>query len=317
MARPLRILFPGAFYHVTSRGNERKAVFKSKRDREKFLEYLETATERYNAVIHAFCLMDNHYHILIETPICNLSQIMRHINGAYTTYFNVKRARSGHLFQGRYRAILVEKDAYAKELSRYIHLNPVRAKIVETPEAYDWSSYNFYIGRKKTPEWLHRDFILGYFGTKVSIAQKGYKNFVLSLVDQEYESPLNDVAGSLLLGNQDFINFVKEKFISGQKADKDLPALRQLAPRVSMETVFDEVDAVFGNDPVFSRNLKIYLCHRYTGEKLKSIGNHFEISDSAVSHASKRARGQIEMNRKLKKKIKIIEKKLLSSRFKI
>lgn len=132
MARPLRITYPSAFYHITSRGNERKNIFRSNRDREKFLEYLETATERYNAVIHVFCLMDNHYHILIETPICNLSQIMRHINGAYTTYFNVKRARSGHLFQGRYRAILVEKDAYAKELSRYIHLNPVRAKIVET-----------------------------------------------------------------------------------------------------------------------------------------------------------------------------------------
>ncbi len=131
MARPLRIIFPGAFYYITAGGNERKAVFKSKRDREKFLEYLETASERYNAVIHAFCMMDNHYHLLLETPSGNLSQIMRHINGAYTTYFNVKRARSGHLFQGRYKAILVERDEYAKELSRYIHLNPVRAKRVE------------------------------------------------------------------------------------------------------------------------------------------------------------------------------------------
>lgn len=133
MARPLRIAFPGAFYHITTRGNERKAVFKSKRDREKFLEYLETATERYNAAIHAYCLIGNHYHILLETPAGNLSQIMHHVNGAYTTYFNVKRARGGHLFQGRYKAILVEKDEYAKELSRYVHLNPVRAEIVETP----------------------------------------------------------------------------------------------------------------------------------------------------------------------------------------
>ena len=110
MARPLRIQFPGAFYHVTSRGNERKAVFKSKRDRENFLEYLESATRRYDAVIHAFCMMDNHYHILLETPTGNLSQIMRHINGAYTTYFNVERSRAGYLFQGRYKAILVEMD---------------------------------------------------------------------------------------------------------------------------------------------------------------------------------------------------------------
>ena len=149
MARPLRIAFPGAFYHVTARGNERKAVFKSIRDRQKFLEYLETATERYNAVIHAYCLMDNRYHLLLETPSGNLPQIMQHINGAYTTYFNVKRARAGHLFQGRYKAILVEMDEYAKELSRYMHLNPVRAKLAETPDKYEWSSYNFYTGGKQ------------------------------------------------------------------------------------------------------------------------------------------------------------------------
>jgi len=154
MARPLRINCPGAFYHVTCRGNEQKNVFKSKLDREKFFEYLDSATQRYDAVIHAFCLMSNHYHLLIETPSGNLPQIMRHINGAYTTYFNVKRARSGHLFQGRYKAILVEIDEYAKELSRYIHLNPVRAKMVKTPEEYEWSSYQFYIGKKKPPEWL-------------------------------------------------------------------------------------------------------------------------------------------------------------------
>src|SRR6266571_2903399 len=129
MARPLRITYPGAFYHVTSRGNERKDVFKSQRDREKFLEYLASATERYDAIIHVFCLLSNHYHILIETPAGNLSQIMRHINGAYTTYFNVKRKRSGHLFQGRYKAILVEADENATELSRYIHLNPVKVGI--------------------------------------------------------------------------------------------------------------------------------------------------------------------------------------------
>ena len=127
MARPLRIQYPGAFYHVTSRGNARKAIFRSNRDREKFLSYLESAHDRYGATIHVYCLMDNHYHVLVETPLGNLSKILHHINGAYTTYFNTKRKRSGHLFQGRYKAILVEKDSYCKELSRYIHLNPIRA----------------------------------------------------------------------------------------------------------------------------------------------------------------------------------------------
>src|SRR4030042_6113724 len=117
MARPLRIEYPGAFYHITSRGNERKAVFRSDFDRERFLSYLQSAQERYGAVIHVYCLLNNHYHLLLETPRGNFSQILHHINGAYTTYFNVKRNRSGHLFQGRYRAILVEKEEYAHELS--------------------------------------------------------------------------------------------------------------------------------------------------------------------------------------------------------
>ena len=120
MARPLRITYFGAFYQITSRGNERKAILKNRADRRKFLAYLKSATERYSAAIHCYCLMDNHYHLLLETPAGNLPQIMRHINGAYTTYFNIKRDRSGHLFRGRYKAILVEKDAYAKELSRHL-----------------------------------------------------------------------------------------------------------------------------------------------------------------------------------------------------
>ncbi len=146
MARPLRITYPGAFYHVTSRGNERKNVFMSRRDREKFLEYLDSATERYDAVIHAYCLMGNH--LLLETPSGNLPQIIRQINGAYTTYFNSKRTSSGHLFQGRYKAILVDIDEYTKALSRYIHLNPVGANMGERLEEYEWSSYQFYIRQK-------------------------------------------------------------------------------------------------------------------------------------------------------------------------
>ncbi len=311
MARPLRITFPGAFYHITSRGNERKAVFKSKRDREKFLEYLETATERYNAMIHAFCLMDNHYHLLLETPSGNLPQIMRHINGAYTTYFNAKRSRSGHLFQGRYKAILVEKDEYAKELSRYIHLNPVRAEMVETPDAYAWSSYNFYIGARKAPKWLHRDFILRYFGKKTSVAQKGYRAFVVSLVDREYESPLTHVTGSVLLGTDGFIEFIKNRYLRGEKPSRDLPAIRQIVPRISMEKVIETVEGAFAeHSPARARAVKIYLCRKHTGEKLKTIGSQFGISESAVTQVCKRFKTRIDTDKKLKKQVDAIEKKI-------
>ena len=181
MARPLRITYPGAFYHITSRGNERKEIFKSLADREKFLFYLESATRRYDAMIHVYCLMSNHYHLLLETPSGNLSQILRHVNGAYTTYFNTKRQRSGHLLQGRFKAILVDMDEYSKELSSYIHLNPLRAKMIDKLEQYRWSSYLDYIGTRKPPAWLERNFILGYFGKKPSIAQRNYREFVQAL----------------------------------------------------------------------------------------------------------------------------------------
>lgn len=312
MARQLRIVFPGAFYHVTTRGNEQKAVFRTSRDRKKFLEYLETATGRYHAAIHAYCLMDNHYHLLMETPSGNLPQIMRHINGAYTTYFNVRHSRAGHLFQGRYKAILVEKDAYAKELSRYIHLNPVRAKAVKTPDTYPWSSYKFYIGSENAPDWLHLDFILSYFGNNWPAAQAGYEKFVSLLVDRKYESPLKEATASVLLGRQDFIQRIKTRYLSGKNPVRDLPAMRQIGPGIVCQDIFDLVEASeFGKDPVSSRNVKIYLCRKHTGEKLKTIGAPFGIGDSAVSQACKRLEAKMEKDKNLRKKIERIEKKLL------
>jgi len=160
MSRPLRISYPGAFYHVTSRGNERRPIFQTRRDFERFIGYFESATERYGARVHCFCLMTNHYHLLLETPRANLEAILHHLNTSYTNYFNKKRGRSGHLFQGRYKAILVEKDSYALELSRYIHLNPMRAQMVGDPSEYPWSSYLAYIGRERRWRWLCKDFIL-------------------------------------------------------------------------------------------------------------------------------------------------------------
>ena len=149
MGRPLRIEYPGAFYHVTARGNEQREIYKSIADQKRFLGYLASATERYGAAVHVWCLRTNHYHLLMETPEGNLSRIMRHINGAYTNYFNTKRRRAGHLFQGRYKAILVDRDAFALGLSRYIHFNPVRAGMSQRPEGYDWSSYRNYMERHK------------------------------------------------------------------------------------------------------------------------------------------------------------------------
>ncbi|MEJ2696952.1 MAG: transposase [Candidatus Sulfobium sp.] len=141
MARPLRIEYDGALYHVTSRGNERKRIFRDDEDRAAFLDTLLKVNERYNWMCHAYCLMNNHYHLIIETPDGNLSQGMRQLNGVYTQLFNRRHHRVGHLFQGRFKTILIEKEGYLLEVSRYVVLNPVRAKAVERPEHWKWSSY--------------------------------------------------------------------------------------------------------------------------------------------------------------------------------
>lgn len=172
MARPLRVEYPGAFYHVINRGNAGDAVFKSIRDREKFLEYLGKAAERFSIRIHTYCLMTNHYHLLVETPDPNLSRSIQWINVSYATYFNRKRDRRGHLFQGRFTSILIDADEYLKHLSRYIHLNPVRAKMVDRPSDYLWSSYPAFTGGKKPPDWLEVNWLLSQFGNKRKNAEK-------------------------------------------------------------------------------------------------------------------------------------------------
>ena len=284
------------------------------KDKKCWIHWLFEAKKRFGLTILNFTITSNH--LLLETPSGNLSQIMRHINGAYTTYFNVKRDRSGHLFQGRYKAILVDLDEYAKELSRYIHLNPVRAKMVETPEEYDWSSYKFFIGKQRSAEWLYRDFILGYFSKKVSTAQKKYQNFVDALVAQEYYSPLEEVVSSTLLGSADFIAYIKENFLSAKKPDKELPALKELVQKPSMRDIFEEVELVLTEDKDLARNVKMYLCQRNTGKKLKDIGLHFGIGESGVSQACKRVAHRIEKDKKLKKKIGRLEKQINLSRMK-
>ena len=296
MARPLRIEYPGAFYHVTSRGNEQKDVFRSKRDRGKFLEYLASASERYGAVVHAYCLMSNHYHLLLETPNGNLSRIMMHINGAYTTYFNVKRKRTGHLFQGRYKAILVDANDYLAELSRYIHLNAVRAGMVERPEQYQWSSYQNYTG-SAPPTWLQTGFILGNFAQSQDEANEKYRSFVEDRLGKEYESPLLGAIGAAILGDRKFIEEISSAHLR-RKDDDDIPALRQLARRPTPEKIISAANAAI-DDAKLARRIAIYLSHRHSGMKLKEIGKLFDVRDTALSEASRRFQKELDADEKL------------------
>ena len=246
--------------------------------------------------------MGNHYHLFLETPAGNLSQIMRHINGAYTTYFNVKWKRTGHLFQGRYKAILVEVDQYAAELSRYIHLNPVRAGTVDAPEGYFWSSYRSYIGQNTPPTWLKTEFILGYFDGKKAGAKNGYREFVEERLKREYGSPLLATVASTLLGSREFVRDVTVRYLGEKQDNRNVPAARELLQRPSIDGILQKVQAELSGEKHL-KNIGIYCCHRYSGAKLNELGDHFGISGAAVSQTSRRLVLKAETDPLLKKLI--------------
>ena len=295
MGRPLRITFPGAHYHVTARGNEQKDIYKSRRDREKFLDYLESSVTRYGAVIHAYCLMTNHYHLLLETPEGNLPEIIRHINGAYTNYYNTKRKRAGHLFQGRYKAILIEADSYMMELSRYIHLNPVRVGMVTKPEDYQWSSYQDYIGARPAPFWLCTETITRQIGSA-----RRYCEFVEDLLGKECESPLQGAFASSILGSEPFVQEITAIHLDGKDIDREVPAIRELSKSRKMELIMGNLAGVFG-DIGLEQKAAIYLSHRYSGARIKELGAYFGKKESAISQASRRFAAKIETDGKLGK----------------
>lgn len=307
MARALRIEYPGAFYHVTSRGNERRDVFKTKRDREKFLEYLSSATVRYGAVVHTWCQMSNHYHLILETPRGNLSEIMHHINGAYTTYFNVKRERSGHLFQGRFKAILIEASEYATQLSRYIHLNPVRAGIVGRPEEYRWSSYRGYVGEEVVPIWLRTEFIHGHFGTKVQEAQVKYRSFVEDALAGEYENILAGAVAGAILGSADFVETITATYLDKEERENNFLGLGPGG--LALENIVETVKAVFV-DKRGARSAAMYFCHRFSGRKLREIAELFGVKDAAVTAASRRFEALLENDVQLRERMEKVSESL-------
>ena len=202
MSRPLRIEFAGALYHVASRGNARQPIYLEEQDFDLFLEVLAKVCERFNWVVHSYCLMTNHYHLLLETSDGNLSKDMRQLNGVYIQRFNRKHRRVGHLYQGQYKAILVDKESYLLEVGRYILLNPIRAHMVDSPAEYKWSSWHAIMGEDEAPEWLAVNQTLLLFDSQRTIASQKYHDFVLSGIGK----PLwNNLKQQVFLGSEDFI----------------------------------------------------------------------------------------------------------------
>jgi len=324
MARPLRVEYPGAFYHVINRGNAGEDVFKSLRDREKFLEYLETACSRFSIRIHTYCLMTNHYHLLVETPEANLSRAIQWINVSYAIYFNTKRLRRGHLFQGRFKSLLVDADEYLKHLSRYIHLNPVRAKMVESASQYPWSSYPFFIGKLKMPPWLCGDWLLSQFGKHHREARKNYQAFVEAINPWTLEDPGKSPVGGFILGGVDFVNWIKETFLSSEQANKEKPQLTALKPGIDIGDIISLAGDEFGVGPEqilakgkkrnIARDVAIYLSRKLTCLSGKDLGQHFgNISGAAIAMRYKAVGKQIHKDKKLKNRIKTMERQIINN----
>jgi len=278
MARPLRIEYPDAVYHVTSRGNARSDIFHSDQDREEFLLILDSVIKRFNWLCHAYCLMDNHYHLLIETPDGNLSLGMRQLNGIYTQKYNYLHGKTGHVFQGRYKAILVDKESYLLELCRYVVLNPVRAKMISKPEEWKWSSYRYTAGIKKAPAYLTTDWIVGHFSKNKAEAQKLYRKFVKEGINAK--SPWNELQGQILLGEETFIERYR-KLLHGKEQIKEIPRIQRYLNRPKLADLFCKGDEKKGRDK------NIYAAHVRYGYRLNEIAAYLGIHYTTVSKVIK------------------------------
>jgi REP element-mobilizing transposase RayT len=254
MARPLRIEFAGALYHVTSRGNERRAIFRSDRDRRTFLTFLGEAVKRFRWSVTAYVLMTNHFHLVVQTPDPNLSRGMQWLNGTYAAWFNHRHKRAGHLFQGRFHAFLVEKEAYFAELLRYVVLNPVRAKMVEGPEAYRWSSYRATAGLEVAPAWLDVGSALAWLDVGPSATMTAYRHFVLEKIGCQ-DQLWDNVTNAIYLGSEEWTKRMR-KLVESRPRSTDHPKPQRAIGRPDMHAIVKTVAVVGSTSHETARSVR-------------------------------------------------------------
>jgi REP element-mobilizing transposase RayT len=273
MARPLRIEYPGALYHITSRGNARQVVFLDDEDRSLFLRLLSKVVKEYEWKCYSYCLMNNHYHLLIETPKANLSRGMHFLNSVYAQKHNERHERVGHLLQGRYHAVIVDKEEYLLEVCRYIVLNPVRAGMVEDPAHYKWSSYLDILNRRKAASFLDTSYVLSLFSQPGRNDADEYKTFVLAGWGIDIWSNLH---GSLILGDEEFAQQIQER-IGGIKSSKGIRKKERFAGRPELLAIFG--DNALRND---DRNQRILEAHVKYGYTQREIARYLHLNPSWI-----------------------------------
>ena len=273
MARPLRIEFPGALYHVTSRGNGRADMYLDDGDRQAFLDILGEVCRRMQWVCYAYCLMTNHYHIVVETHAGNLSTGMRHVNGVYTQRFNRHHGRVGHVLQGRYKAILVDRDPYLLALMRYVVLHPVRAGMVTSPERWRWSSYHAIAGQALAPDWLATEWVLSQFAATQEQARTQYIQFVHD--EDRQPSVWAGLQSQMYLGDDHFVARMQSHITAGSTLD-EIPKVQRQKPHASLDDfarLYDDRRAAM---------VAASLSGAYT---MKAIAAYFGVHYSTVSRA--------------------------------
>jgi len=308
MSRPLRIEYPDAWYHVMNRGRRREEIFDGKEDYGQFVDILKETARVWKLRISAYCLMPNHYHLLVQTPEANLSRCLRHIDGVYTQRFNRFHGLDGPLFRGRYKSILVDGDKYLLPLVRYIHRNPIRAGLTKKLDSYPWSSHRNYVSGAKNETWIYKEFILSLFSGKKGDRPRAYHRFV-ALEDEAEILGIFEKKWPSVLGSGDFVRWIKEKYYAG-KLNDEMPQSKELAPEVDL--IQRTVERFYGIDReallrsrrgVFNepRNIAIYLTRQLRGDSLKRIGMNFGVSKySSVSSVIERIKKDMAQDRKLR-----------------
>jgi len=328
MARPLRIQYENAYYHVTCRGNASQEIYADDRDRSVFLKLLARSAEIYQVEVLAYVLMANHFHLLVKTPGANLQEFMRHFNISYTSHFNRGHKRTGHLYQGRYKAFLIDADSYLQEVSRYIHLNPLRPKgkarktLAEKKEylrRYQWSSYPTYLSPRAGRSLVQVQEILVYFGGDTPEGRKQYRDFVKEGLTREMENPLERGKGHGIIGSAEFVERMKERFLSGQPRSREVPAIRKVIGQVEPERILKAVAMEFqvsredllqrGNRGI-ARPVLMELLYRYGGLNQREIGELLGIDYSSVSVGRKKLQTLLGKGKGLVARIKGIKKSL-------
>jgi len=315
MARRPRIHFAGALYHVISRGNRRQGIFRDEKDLKRLLTYLSHCKIRFPFRLYAYALMKNHIHLFLEVERVPLSKIMQSLLFRYTQYFNRRYRQVGHLFQGRYKAIVCDKDAYLLELVRYIHLNPVRARVVKRPEDYVWTGHLSYLG-KREEDLIDEGFVLDQLGGNRSSARRRYRRFVWDGMTGGHEKKYYQVKDQRYLGEDAFVERIERERKEAGDWMYEIPLeviSREVARAIGCRE--DELHSVRrSRQGSLGRGMVAYLARRISGYRVKEIADHFRRSPVAVSEAITKVEDHLREDTGFAKGVRILSQNLIKGR---